>query len=316
MGNNKTILVTGATGRVGSRLIPLLIDKGYTVKALAERKELVYNLASGVIPVVGRIENLNVLRSNMGDVDYVIHLASIVQTQGVSNKAIIDTNVTGTRNVALACEENGIKQLIYTSSIDVYGIKRKEVLNEQTMPRPVDRYGMSKLQGELQIINVNKNTKYTIFRISTIYGPGFESSFFKVFKALEEGKMVIIGDGKNHLALVHINDVLKAILLSINNKSAYNEIFNLSDGNEYTQEGLLDLAADLLKVPRPNKHISPIIAKLIAKSGGISPDELRFLMSDRKVDISKIKEYLGFKPDYSIWNNGIELVNEYKEFYR
>ena len=316
MGNNKTILVTGATGRVGSRLIPLLIDKGYTVKALAERKELVYNLASGVIPVVGRVENLNILRSNMGDVDYVIHLASIVQTQGVSNKAIIDTNVTGTRNVALACEENGIKQLIYTSSIDVYGIKRKEVLNEQTMPRPVDRYGMSKLQGELQIINVNKNTKYTIFRISTIYGPGFESSFFKVFKALEEGKMVIIGDGKNHLALVHINDVLKAILLSIGNKSAYNEIFNLSDGNEYTQEGLLDLAADLLKVPRPNKHISPIIAKLIAKSGGISPDELRFLMSDRKVDISKIKEYLGFKPDYSIWNNGIELVNEYKEFYR
>ncbi len=299
--------VTGASGRIGSRLCALLLNEGYTVRALVKEKSLANLLPAGVIPFLGDLGDFEVLEEASKGASFVFHTAGIVGESGKKITELNNVNVQGTKNVVDACEEAHCTRLIFTSSIDVYGRSRKEVITEETPPKPSDKYGYSKLLAEKAIIG--SDLDYTIFRIATVYGPGFEQSFFKVFEAIIEGKIMIIGSGENHLSLIHIYDVLNAFLLTIRNHKSTKQIYNLSDGVAYTQKGLIDMAADLLNAKRPEKHISEFLVKLLAKRENLDSDELRFLTSNRVVSIEKIKTDLGFVPQISMDTAGAELVN-------
>ncbi|MEM3781771.1 MAG: NAD(P)-dependent oxidoreductase [Candidatus Micrarchaeaceae archaeon] len=302
----KVAFVTGASGRLGSRLCKLLVSSGYEVRALVVSKEVINDLPAGVVPFVGTLDDMQVLYDACKGADIVVHTAALVTSSGKVSD-IKRVNVDGTANLLDACAKGSCGRIVFSSSIDVYGRKRSGVITEQTKPKPSDKYGYSKLMAEREIIN--SGIAYVIFRIATIYGPGFERSFFKVFKAIAKGKISIIGKGSNHLAIVHINDVLKAYALAIGNDAALNNIFNLSDGVAYTQEGLIDAAADMLHAARPKSHVSAALVALLAKKRGLDSDELRFLTSDRIIDISKIKSMLGFEPSVSIQQGGAELVS-------
>jgi nucleoside-diphosphate-sugar epimerase len=74
-----------------------------------------------------------------------------------------------------------------------------------------------------------------------------------------------MGDGGNHLALIHIDDVVSAYMLADSQRKGSKNVYNISDGADYTQQGMLNLVADMLKVERPSRHISALIVKLLAK---------------------------------------------------
>jgi len=298
---------------MGRALCRALIEKGYSVRAQVKEKEEIGKLPAGVVPFIGLLSDMSMLEEATAGVDFVIHLAGIVGVTGTKFSDLLDTNTVGTANVASACKISGCTRILFPSSIDVYGRYRKEVLTELSEPKPSDNYGFTKLGAENKIIE--SGMAYTIFRISTIYGPEFEASFFKIFKAIIEGKLAIIGDGKNHLSLVHINDVVRAFLLAIENPVAKNQIYNLSDGVAYTQEGLMDTAADLLHAERPKRHINKMLVAVIAKAHHLDSDELRFLTSNRVLDITKIRSQLGFEPSVDINKGGGELVKMFLERY-
>ncbi|MEM3791360.1 MAG: NAD(P)-dependent oxidoreductase [Candidatus Micrarchaeaceae archaeon] len=303
-------LVTGASGRLGRKLQEALLAKGYEVRSLVKRKEIIHVLPAGVIPVIGDIRDREKIQSAVENVEVIFHLAAIVRTEREKQEDILQVNVDGTRNIMDAAESKGVEHVIYSSTVDVYGIRRKEVLNEESELRPVDIYGFSKANAEM-VIGEYSRVPSTIFRISTIYGPGFEESFFKIFKSIKEGKAYIIGRGDNHLSIVHINDVVDAFLLAEERRNKGKRIFNLSDGNSYTQKSLFDLAADLLKVPRVERHLNRVLVNILFKRRGISRDELRFLSSDRRIDITKIRNELGFEPNISIEEGASELIERF-----
>ena len=298
---------------MGRALCRALIEKGYSVRALVKEKEDIGMLPAGVVPFIGLLSDVSVLEEATAGVDFVIHAAGAVGVTGKKLSDLLDTNTVGTANVVNACKNNACTRILFPSTIDVYGRYRKEVLTELSEPKPSDNYGFTKLGAENKIIE--SGMAYTIFRISTIYGPEFETSFFKIFKAIIEGKLAIIGDGKNHLSLVHINDVVHAFLLAMENPAAKNQIYNLSDGVAYTQEGLMDTAADLLHAERPKRHVNKMLVAVIAKAYHLDSDELRFLTSNRVLDITKIRSQLGFEPSVDINKGGGELVKMFLERY-
>ncbi|MGC8628871.1 MAG: NAD-dependent epimerase/dehydratase family protein [Candidatus Micrarchaeia archaeon] len=303
---SKIAFVTGGNGKLGSRICSVLLNEGYTVRALVRDKTCIPSLPSGVIPFLGTLDDTNVIDEATEGADLVVHTAAIV---GETNTTVLElrhVNYEGTLNVINSCIKANCKHLIFTSTIDVYGKKVKGQITEETPTKPTDRYGYSKLAAEQAIMQ--SGLTYTIFRMATIYGPGFESHFFKIFEAIMQGKVAIIGDGKNHLAIVHIFDVLTAILLAIQKGNSANQIYNLADGVPHTQEELIDLAADMLNASKPERHISRALIYLLAKKKGLDSDELRFLTSDRIVDITKIEKELGFKPKIDIKTGGAELV--------
>jgi len=304
-------LVTGASGKLGSSLVKVLLKSGGVVRALVKEKSDILSLPGGVIPYVGDITDKATLKDAIGGCDNVFHLAAIVSAYKKKSTEIVNVNVNGVRNVAEVAEASGIKHFIFPSSVDVYGIKRKEPLTESSRMAPTDPYGYSKMLAENIINEFSRSIPTTTFRIATIYGPGFEGSFVKVFHAIKEGKAYIIGRGENHLALVHLYDVLQAFLLAIQGMASAGKVYNLSDGVPYTQRELFDIAASLLGVEKVTRRISlSFLAKILGKYKGLDSDELRFLLSNRIIDITKIKNELGFKPVIDINTGAKELIED------
>ncbi|HVA82659.1 MAG TPA: NAD(P)-dependent oxidoreductase [Candidatus Aquilonibacter sp.] len=307
----KVSFVTGANGKTGKELIKMLLKRGDTVHALVKRKEYILQLPPGVIPFLGDINDMNVLKDACRGVDNVYHLAAIVSEYQAGTEEIMRVNVEGTHNIMEACAFANVKHVIFLSSLDVYGHSRKELLTEDSKLEPRDRYGLSKVLAEKEVMKYKDIVPFTIFRVAQIYGPGFEHYFFKFFKVIKEQKAYIIGDGKNELNLIHVEDALHAMILASSTEVSRYKIYNLTDGKAYSQIQLFHFAADILKVPRPSRHISRFIVGFVAKQRGIDSDELRFLTSNRHVDTTKIQKELGFSSRVSLEDGAGEFVKQF-----
>ncbi|MDE1823062.1 MAG: NAD(P)-dependent oxidoreductase [Candidatus Micrarchaeota archaeon] len=305
----KTVFITGSTGRLGRRLVEGLLLHGYTVKALAEKQSFLMDMPSGIVPYVGDIGDRRILKEASEGADIAIHLAAIVSEYKAYTDKLMEVNVKGTENVIDACISNGVGRIIFSSTIDVYGRKRSGALTESVAPKPSDKYGYSKMIAEERIMDHKGQLSPTIFRMAAIYGPGFESAYFKVFRAIQAGKAAIIGDGLNRIAVLHVNDCVNAFMLAVENEKASGSIYNVSDGKPYTQKMLFDMAAEMLHAEKPDRHVGELVARFVAKSRDIDSDEFRFITSDRDVDISRIRNELGFEPKVSIKQGMLELIN-------
>lgn len=307
----RVCFITGADGRLGARLARRLVEENCEVRCLVINKELMNRLPAGCIPFVGNLSDTHVLEGACKGVDVVFHLAALLRSAEAATREFMEVNVRNTRNLLEVCEKSKIKHIIFTSTLDVYGRIRKETLTEESKPKPTDKYGYSKMLAEEEI--TKSSVPYTILRMATIYGPKFEADFFKIFRIIKEGKAVVIGNGKNHLALIHVDDVVEALLEVEENKKSLGKIYNLSDGVAYTQESLLGIAADMLGVKKPRRHIPELMVRLLARQRNLNSDELRFMTSNRVIDISKIKRELGFSPKVDIAVGGRELINMFFE---
>jgi len=329
----RKVLITGSTSQLGVSLAKQLIKAGDEVRVLSQSGPDLFGewskLPAGVIPFVGDFALKNegdreVLIDACRDVDVLFHVGGAKYNYKHSYSKLIETNVVGTENMLTAyleANKSSKKNLhfIFTSTTSVYGYKRPgEVLTEESDTMPArGGYSESKMLAE-KVIEAfgatNNNLHYTILRMSRYYGLGYESSFFKVFKLLEEGKANYVGTGSNHLTLLHVNDALRALMLSANSNSMSNRIYNVSDGVPYTLKELLNKASKMLGVEPPKRSISPLLARVVTSRAHILEyDEYEFLTSDRIVDISLIKKELGFRPMVSIDEGGAELVDAYNK---
>jgi nucleoside-diphosphate-sugar epimerase len=309
----KTILITGAGGRMGRYIARILVEKGHTVHSLVQNKEQALALPSGTVPYLGDINNQKVVGAACHDVDVVMHFAAIVSEYKATTEQILNTNVVGTRTLLDACKDNGVKKFIFPSTVDVYGRWRKERLNEESELKPTDKYGYSKMLAENLIREESESMGYVIMRLAAAYGPGFEGSFFKLIALIKDGKAYLIGDGDNYLSIVHVSDIAQGFMLAMDKNASNGKTFNISDGQDHTQKQLFSLTAELLHVQKPNKQISNIIMNLMAKTKDIDSDEMRFLTSNRRIDISKALKELGYKPKVGIEKGTMELIEAFNE---
>ena len=320
-------VVTGATSGLGIALVKALLDMGDEVRVIIiehpSTSEDWKQLPPRVIPYIA---DLTLKRQsdykNMVDAcrgaDRLFHLAASTHRFGKQTlDDFIAGNVVGTENVLKACVEanpGGEVRFVYASTIGVYGSKRKgEVLTEESDTSPKSPYTESKLMGE-QVVKsfaeVNSTIKYTIARIATIYGPGYEESFFRVLRRIRDGTLPNIGKGLNHLALVHVNDVVRGLVLMASRPEAVSKVYNLSGGDATTLASMLEISARALGVRPPSGSVRPVLARFTVK--GLASGEIDFLLSDRIISIDKIKRDLGFKPQMGV-NEGVgEMVSMLK----
>lgn len=309
MASRKRIaLVTGGAGRLGRTLASKLVEDGYEVRCLIQRKEDALEAPPGTIPYLGDITDEEALADACAGAELVIHLAAIVSEYKGGPEEIMKTNVLGTRMLVDAARAAGAKRLLFASSLSVYGRRRKEKLNEDSETRPSDTYGQSKVLAENEVINSGLN--YTIFRIATIYGPGFEDFFLKMFGIVRQGKGFVVGNGENHIPLVHISDVVRVFQLALEEKISRNKIYIVTDGRTYTQKEIVESIAILVGVLMPKRRVSPFLAKVVSKGMNLDRDEIGFLLTDKVMDISKARKQLGFRPKKSLESDSGELLRE------
>jgi nucleoside-diphosphate-sugar epimerase len=232
----KRVLVIGATGFVGCRLVERLVrNQGAAVTALVRNFSSASRIGRFPIQMVhGDVLDPGGLRDIMAEADVVIHCA-----YGTAGDASLQKRVTvsGTKNVLQASLEARVERIVYLSSLAVYGVPADGDLTEESPRRPAGTlYADSKLEAErlaLQFIQRHR-APISILQPSIIYGPYGPLWTVGVLRSLASTGQILVDGGKGLCNAVYVDDVVSAILLAATHPAAIGETFLVSASEPVT----------------------------------------------------------------------------------
>ena len=309
------IVLTGASGFIGSYLVKELLDHGHHLITISRKKD--YTIP-GTQTITGDITDPTSLESAFdGSIDAVIHNAAFANDYG-KDPRYYSFNVIGTKHIADLCQKYSIPHLLYTSTAGIYGFPNNTIpIKEEDGPtsKPFNMYGKTKIESE-RLLGTYTGFKQTIFRPPMVFGAGGKPAKV-LLSRIEQGKMAFIGKGEKTISVVHPADVAQCFRLAL--EQGKDGFFN-TVGFYCTIQELIKRSAAALQVPVPSQHIPFAIAYL---AGFISetfakdePSYTRFrvikLGTSRIIDGEKARVILGFTPQYDLDRTVDDMVSWYK----
>lgn len=315
MGNLNRVLITGATGFIGSHLTQRLIREGFGTGIIKREKSDIWRIKDLLDKVVTYDTDLRDTHGVFKVVshfkpDVIFHLATYYAIDHKPQEVplMVDTNVLGTVNLLEASRESMVKLFVNTSSCFVYK-ESKNRLRENEDLSPLNLYALTKLQAEQNCTFYAEKyeLKTVTFRLFPPYGPADHERRLipYVIKSLFNGEKPKMTTGKQRWDFIYVDDIVDAYfkLLFVSNLPQKHEIFNIGTGN----------AAGVREVV---SRIKEIIGIELEPDWGVIPhrkNEVWFTCAD----ISKTKSFLGWEPEIQILKGGLELTLEwYKNFWK
>ena len=295
----KSVLVTGATGFIGSRLVEELINKGYEVTSLI-RKGKEGNLKSKIVygDLTEKIDFKNL------EFDCIFHLAS--HTPLEKNKKILEkVNFDGTKKLFNEIKSK-TKSIIYISGLGVYGETGEVVVDENQKYNPNTDFVKIRLDAEKYLKENSDKHKidFAVVHFGDVYGP--DGWFYEMLiKRLKKNTFRMPKGGKYYKGFVHVDDAVGSMIAVLENKR-FNESFIVADSNPVTFKEFANFTADQINAKHPGS-VPMFLAKAIL--GG---DLIKLLTTSMKVSNKKISEIYEFK--YSNYKEGIkQIISELNE---
>jgi len=324
-----TVLVTGAGGFLGGHLVDLLIERGEHVRILARPDEDVTRLAQAGVEVCrGDLVDRSALEAAVDGVDRVLHCAARTGPWGpeLEYKKI---NVFGSEILLESALAAGVRRFVHVSSITVHGIDIKGSADETTPLRGgSDPYSRTKVMSErvLQRMIRRRDAPVTIVRPGLIYGPRDSNSFARFARLIEQGKMPIIGSGRNHVPLVYVKDVAQGIVLASEVEQAIGKAYLLVNDEPVTQLDYFTAIAKELGVAPPHLHIPYRLALALGATAEVAghlarlqqpPPLMRFglqqIAGENRFIISRARSELGFSPQVNLADGVRQGIAWYRE---
>jgi len=263
MCDSTCVLVTGATGLLGSHIAEQLHRRGRRVRALCRSGSDTRFLQSlGAEIVAGDLTNREVLAQACDGVDIVYHAAARVGDWGPWAD-FVRVSVDGTQNLLEAASAAGVRRFLHISSISAYGhVDGEGKVFDETAPLGVNLhrwsyYSRAKVEAEKRVWAMHSSGRLpvTVIRPSWLYGPRDRATLPRLIDSLRRGKLKIIGDGKNRLNVVHAGNVAEAAILAAESDRAVGEAYNCCHDGVLTQQRYFDLIADAVGDPRVTKSV-------------------------------------------------------------
>lgn len=287
------VLVTGASGFLGSYVCEQLVAGGHEVGALVRREG---SQPAGTTAVSGDLTDAASLRDALAGwrPEVVIHLAAEIASQRDPAK-IEAANVTGTRDLIAASEAAGVERIVFTSTV-VTGDAHGEVLTEDSALPVETAYGRSKQEGERLLRD--SSLEDIVIRPSHVYGPGgwFVEEF--VNRLRQPGRFAVIGSGENWWDVVHVEDVASACVLAAQNAQA-GSLFHVVDDEPIHFYDFVALASESLGLGAP-RRIPSWLARLAA-----GRDTVTAVTRSAKSSNALIKSELGWSPGFPTSRTGV-----------
>jgi nucleoside-diphosphate-sugar epimerase len=295
------VLVTGATGFVGTALCDRLRDDGWRVRRALRSPAN----ASADDVIVGEIHAGTDWTPALQGIEHVIHLAArthvLHDTAADPLAAYRRINVDGTRGLAEAAVRAGVRRFVFMSSIKVNGEATGAApFRESDTPRPEDAYGTTKLGAEelLRAISARTSMEAVILRPPLAYGPGVKGNFLRLLRLVQRGVPLPLAAVDNRRSLVYVGNLVDAVCASLEHDAAAGETFLVADGVDLSTPALVREMAHALGtrarlVPFPLRLLS-LAAALTGKG-----DELKRLTGSLQVDTTLIRSRLGWQPPYT-----------------
>jgi len=312
-----TVLVTGASGFVGSHLCKLLELKGHTVRRAA--RSLAESARSGDADWIetGDINAETDWRPALEDVDAVVHLAARVHVLKESLAdpltAFREVNTLATENLASQAAEQGIRRFVYFSSIKAaVSTTTTGSLREDDPAHPEGAYGLSKYEAELAVLRIGRESELepVIIRPPLVYGPGVGGNFLRMLNIVRKGIPLPFRSVDNARSLVSIFNLCDFVVRCLDHPAAANQIFNVSDGRDLSTPGMLEAIGVAMSRDVRLWRFPPQLLRVILASVGRGDDFDR-LFGSLSVNTDKARDVIGWKPVMSVSEGFQETVDWY-----
>ena len=277
---NFLISVVGGSGFVGSRLISELGLKSCT--NIDKAKSALF----ASITAIGDIRSPEKIQFQK-NTKAVVLLAAEHRDDVYPTSLYYDVNVAGTKNVLDKMDESGVKKLIFTSSVAIYGLDKNNP-NENHTEDPFNHYGKSKWQAE-QVIkqwydNDPNGKSVTIIRPTVIFGEKNRGNVYNLLRQIASGKFLMIGKGHNKKSMAYVGNVVAFIKNRLQLTQQGYHVFNYVDKPDLTMTSLLKVIEKSLNKKIPSIRVPIWLGYL----GGYGFDILAFL-SRKKLAISSVR---------------------------
>lgn len=253
------ILITGASGFIGCELAQLAMRCGHLVKAVSavnneiEQARCKRLSAAGIEVVVATLDDCATLETALRDQDAVIHLAAAQHEAEAPESFFYRVNVEGTRALLQLAVKSRVRRFVYGSTIGVYGAASAEILDETSPLAPTSPYGRTKAEAEEVARGFNADIPVCIVRISETYGPG-DMRLLKLFRAVQRGRYLTLGDGRNLHQLIYVDDVARGLLAAVQSINATGETIILAGTEILTTDQMVAAIGAAVDRPRPTWH--------------------------------------------------------------
>jgi dihydroflavonol-4-reductase len=313
------ILVTGASGFVGSALCDELTQQGHDVFALMRATSSTAHLKQArFTSVLGDLRNQKSLQEAVKDAEVIIHGAGLVTAR--SRDEFFEHNALGTQRLVEAARDYapGLKRFVYISSLAAAGPSdATRARDEADQNAPVSFYGQSKLAGE-DFVRAS-GVPSVIIRPPAVYGPR-DKGVFEFFKMTNMGIQLAIGGAAiKPYSFVHVDDLVQGILAAAfcDKTFAPGEVFYICGDDTATWESAMQAIAAVLgksplQIPAPLALVTAIgalysgLTKISGKTFPMNLDKVKELKAPAwTCQNAKAKRMLGFKPFWDL-NRGLE----------
>lgn len=332
--SQKKILITGASGFIGSFLVEKALENDFeTWAGIRNSSSREYLQDEGIRFIDLNFADKNKLVDQLmefsnqyGKFDYIVHNAGV--TKCIDSKDFERVNFKNTVNFIEALQEANCipEKFIFMSSLSVFGAgdeKNYTPIKLTDKPNPNTAYGRSKLQAE-EYLSSTKDFPYIILRPTGVYGPR-EKDYFMMIKTVKSGLDIATGYKPQHLTFIYVRDLVEAVYLALESSIAGKAYF-VSDGDTYTDKEYTALIKEILgkrfvislKIPLPVvKFVSSVaesVSKMTHKPSTLNRDKY-VIMKQRnwECDVYPIVRDLEFKPSYNLKKGLDESISWYKE---
>jgi nucleoside-diphosphate-sugar epimerase len=296
------VLVTGASGFVGSALVGFLHGKGYDVLGTVRSAALAQ--CSILAPELSATSGWRELLAGR---DVVVHAAArahvLTETETDPLAVFREVNTAGTLNLARQAAAAGVRRFVFISSIGVNGLYTREgdCFTEQSPPAPHNDYALSKWEAEQGLLEISRETglEVVILRPPLVYGPGVKANFLRLIRMVERGLPLPLGAIHNRRSFLYLGNFVDAIRCCVVHPEAAGQTFLLDDGDPVSTPELIRALARAMGRPARMLAVPVGVLKLAGALVGKRAAVAR-LASSLLVDSSLIRSRLGWMPPFSM----------------
>jgi len=325
------ILITGASGFIGSFIVEEALRQGFDTWAAIRRsssKEYLQDERIHFIELNLSSKEQLVEQLKGHDFDYVVHAAGV--TKCINKEDFRRINTEGTKNLVTALRElqMPLRKFVFVSSLSVFGAIREqqpyEEIRETDQPLPNTAYGKSKLEAEQWLDSQGDSFPYVILRPTGVYGPR-EKDYFLMVKSIVQHSDFAVGYKRQDITFVYVSDVVQAVFLALE-KGQIGRKYFLSDGEVYQSTTFSDLIHEELGRPWWIRITAPVwvlrivtffgeyVGRMTGKISALNNDKYNILRQRNwRCDIEPARRELGYEPQVKLPEGVHRAVCWYKE---
>lgn len=287
----KEILISGSSGFIGKKLLRALEKDQSKIRVISRQ------LQSGLETIRCDFLNDPIPSDAFKGIKTVFHIAGAAHDTYNNYQEFLQINFHSSIELANLAASNGVKKFIYLSSVKSTGIRNDgKCSSESDQLEPEDIYGRSKRKAEIGLLEIGDRTgmHVTIIRPSLVYGPEVKGNLERMIRGVENGWFPPLPKVRNKRSMVHVDDVVRAILFVSHRDETKGEIYNLTDGIEYSSREIYEIICNLSERSIPNWVVPEFLFRLTGLFSAKYRRNLDKLMRNECYSSKKICS-IGFK---------------------